>query len=149
MHFHFTSVKSSSFNIKQLVYVVLLRAAFVFISGTTSRAILWLNSHLFIMISAVTHLCYNKEFLAYIAFEGVEIWPDLPVNFFPGYSVCFSHISDKLLQIPLFIYYMLCSLLSIFINVNFPFRTTQNISLLFSKKSQTVSTFVKIILIFF
>lgn len=82
-----------------------------------------------------------------IAFEKVKIRPDLPVDFLPRDSIGFTHIGNELFQIPFFIHHMLCSMLPVIINEKLSLRTAEILALRFCKKSQTVSTFVKIVLI--
>ena len=71
--------------------------------------------------------------IASFASENVEVRPNLPVDFTPGNSVCFSDKSYKFLEIPSSIYDVFGSNLSVIVNVRFGFMAVKNSPLVHCK----------------
>lgn len=107
------------------------------------------DSGWFWVVPTITHFCNWVKFLTPIAPDQIEVWPDLPVNFFPADSVCFSNKSYEFLEIPISVNHMFCSHLSVCVNTLKAITAGQNFSLLFSEKLGTVSALMKLIFIFF
>ena len=70
---------------------------------------------------------------AAIAVENVEVRPDLPVYFSPGYSVCFSHESYKFFEVPRPVDDVLGPYLAIVINVALGLVAVKNLALAHSE----------------
>ena len=77
--------------------------------------------------------------------ENVKIWPYLPIDLTPWDPVCLPHESNKLFQVPSPINHMLCSDLTVIINVRFGLSTVEYLTLTHTEKLVAVCTLVKII----
>ena len=89
------------------------------------------------------------EHVASTTFENIKIRPNLPIDFPPRNSVSFSDKSYKLFKIPRFINNMLGPYLSIRIDIGLSFSTVQDLPLTHSEEFVAMSTFVKVVGLFF
>lgn len=103
--------------VEDLNDVALLFAAGVLVVGTKRAVERHLNFWLLLVDMAVAHFRDVVKHIAPITFENVQVGPDLPVNFSPRYSVCLSHKSDELLQVPGSVNTMFRTYLAVTVNV--------------------------------
>lgn len=94
---------------------------------------------------AGTHLGDGIELLAAVALDQVQVRPDLPVDFLPRNTVCFSHKSDELFQIPVPVNYVLCSHLAVAVNEVCALAASQYFTLLLGKQLVAVGALVEIV----
>jgi len=94
---------------------------------------------------AGTHLGDGIELLAAVTLDQVQVRPDLPVDFLPRNTVCFSHKSNELFQIPVPVNYVLCSHLAVAINEVCALAASQYFALLLRKQLVAVGALVEIV----
>jgi len=100
------------------------------------------------MVPAVAHLRDWVVLLTAVAADEVQVGPNLPVDLLPADSEGFSHVSDKLLQIPVPVNHVFGAHLAVGIDRLLAVVAGENLPLLLRKKFVAVGTFVKVILLF-
>ena len=123
MNHHFTTILWFSILIENWGYInFFFTASKLIISSKRSmkgHLYLWL----LLMHMTITHLCNMIIYIASFTFKNVKIWPNLPINFTPGNSVGLSNKCYEFFEIPGSVNNMLCSDLSVIVNIWFSFVT--------------------------
>ena len=81
----------------------------------------------------IAHLCNMVINIASFTPKNIKITPNLPVNFSPRDSICFSDKSYKFLEVPCSVDNMFGSDLSVIVDVSFAFVAVKNRPLVHGK----------------
>jgi len=100
------------------------------------------------VVPTIAHLSNWVIVLASITLKHVQIWPHLPVDLFPRYSIGFSNVGDEFFKIPITINDMFSAHLPIAVDKVLSFPTRKNFTLLFCKQLGAEGTLVQVILFF-
>lgn len=94
---------------------------------------------------AVAHFRDVVVLVASITLEDVKIRPDLPIYLSPGDPIGLSDKSYEFLEVPGFIDNVLCSDLTVIINIRFGLGTMEDLPLVHREQLVAVSTLVEVV----
>ena len=142
MDFLFASILNIRVQVQNRSYIKFFFTAWILIVGSERSIQAHFDTWWFCVHMTVSQFWNMKVVGTALTFEYVKVGPNLPIDFSPRYSVGLSDKCNEFLKIPCTINNMLCSNLSVIINIRLSLRTMKYFSLTHSKKLIAVSTFI-------
>lgn len=116
--------------IKSLVYVIALATALILKRKSTRAHGGHLGFWGFRVICAVRQLLQLESRRAMLTSKNVKIGPNLPVDLLPRNAICFPHVGNELLQVPVLIDSMVCPKPALCIDNHSSLRTREHLPLI-------------------
>ena len=139
MDLHFATLFNPIQNLIQIHFCVTARISINTFSWICKVDLqLWLPR----VVLAVPQLTQRVKLLASTTFKSIKLSPHFPINLLPGNSVSLSDVSYKLLEVPILVYHVFSSHLSLSVDEWLARLTSKVLALVISEEFLAICTFL-------